>query len=195
MNRSARRGDGHLPRSDSPTLLLPRYSHEAAFLPSLDLLPWRHLDDLTKIHNRDTVRHVLDDREIMTDEEQRQAKFPLQILKQIHDLRLDGDVERRDRLVADDQVRLRRERPCDADALALSALEFVRPSVQRITRQVHGVHQRGDFRIKLRGRFGEAEIADRLGQNIAHAQPRTKARERVLKYHLHASADRTQPVG
>ena len=116
-----------------------------------DLLPWRHLDDLAEIHDRDTVRHVLDDREIMTDEEQRQAKFPLQILKQIHDLRLDGDVERRDRLVTDDQVRLRRERPCDADALALSALEFVRPSVQRITRQVHGVHQRGDFRIKLRG--------------------------------------------
>ena len=107
------------------------------------------LDDLAKIHDRDTVCHVLDDREIMTDEEQRQAKFPH--LKQIDDLRLDGDVERRDRLVADDQVRLRRERPCDADALALSALEFVRPSVQRITRQVHGVHQRGDFRIKLRG--------------------------------------------
>ena len=142
-------------------------------MPSLDLLPWRHLDDLAEIHDRDTVRHVLDNREIMTDEEQRQAKFPH--LKQIDDLRLDGDVERRDRLVADDQVRLRRERPCDADALALSALEFVRPSVQRITRQAHGIHQRDDLRIKLCGRSGEAEIADRLGQNIAHAQPRTKA--------------------
>src|SRR5262249_60387772 len=59
---------------------------------SEDLLPWRHLDDLAEIHDRDTVRHVLDDREIMTDEEQRQAKFPLQILKQVDDLRLDGDV-------------------------------------------------------------------------------------------------------
>src|SRR5882757_2703738 len=86
-----------------------------------DLLPGRHLDDLAEIHDGDTVRHVLDDRQIVADEEQREAELPLQILQQVYDLRLDGDVESRDRLVADDQFGFRRKCPCDADALALTA--------------------------------------------------------------------------
>src|SRR5260370_14413471 len=32
-----------------------------------DLLPRRHLDDLAEIHHGNTVRHVLDNREIMAD--------------------------------------------------------------------------------------------------------------------------------
>ncbi len=69
----------------------------------------------------DTVRHVLDDRQIVADEQQREAELLLQVLQQVDDLRLDRDVERRDRLVADDQFGLRRECPGDADALALTA--------------------------------------------------------------------------
>ena len=46
--------------------------------------------------------------------------------EQIDDLRLDRDVERRDRLVADDQLRLAGQRAGDADALALAAGELVR---------------------------------------------------------------------
>src|SRR5260370_22585911 len=57
-----------------------------------DLLPWRHLDDLAEIHHADTVRHVLDDREIVADEEQREAELLLQVLPQVDDLRLDRDV-------------------------------------------------------------------------------------------------------
>jgi len=34
-----------------------------------DLLPTRHLDDLAEIHDGDTVRHVLDDRQIVADEQ------------------------------------------------------------------------------------------------------------------------------
>ena len=40
--------------------------------------------------------------------------------------RLDGDVERRDRLVGDDQLRAERERGRDADALAQAAAQLVR---------------------------------------------------------------------
>src|ERR1700682_2554657 len=54
-----------------------------------DLLPGRHLDDLAEIHDCDTVRHVLDDRQIVADEEQREAELLLQILQQVYDLRLD----------------------------------------------------------------------------------------------------------
>jgi hypothetical protein len=46
---------------------------------------------------------VLDNVEIVGNKEVRQAKFLLQILKQIDDLGLDRDVKSRDRLIADDE--------------------------------------------------------------------------------------------
>src|SRR3954447_10762660 len=46
-----------------------------------DLLPWRHLDDLAEIHDGNTVRHVLDDSQIVADEEQRETELALQILQ------------------------------------------------------------------------------------------------------------------
>src|SRR5690242_16696335 len=64
-----------------------------------DLTLRRHLDNLAQIHHRNAVSDVLDDRQIMTDEEQREAELPLQILQQVDDLRLDRDVERGDRFV------------------------------------------------------------------------------------------------
>jgi hypothetical protein len=53
----------------------------------------------------------------------------LQVHQQVDDLRLDGHVERADRLVADDQLRLEHQRARDADALALAAGELVRVAV------------------------------------------------------------------
>ena len=71
---------------------------------------------------------VLHNGQVVADEQQRQAELVLQVRQQVDDLRLDRDVERGDRLVADDQVRPGRERAGDADALALAAGEFVRDS-------------------------------------------------------------------
>ena len=67
--------------------------------------PVGELDDLAEIHHRDAMRQVLDDRKVMADEQQREAEFVLQVGQQVDDLRLDGNVERGNRLVADDQVR------------------------------------------------------------------------------------------
>ncbi len=78
---------------------------------------------------------MLDDREVVADEQQRQAELVLQIGQQVDDLRLHRHVERRDRLVADDQVGARRQRARDADALALPAGELVRIAADRVARQ------------------------------------------------------------
>ena len=60
---------------------------------------------------------------------ERQPELALQVAQQVEDLRLDRDVERGDRLVGDDHLRLQRERARDADALALAARELVRVAV------------------------------------------------------------------
>ena len=97
--------------------------------PRVELLGRRQLDELPEVHHRDPVAHVADDAEIVGDEEIRQLELVLELLEQVDHLRLDRDVERRHRLVGDDQLRPQRERARDADPLALAAGELVREAV------------------------------------------------------------------
>ena len=53
-------------------------------------------------------------------------------MQEVEDLRAHRDVERRDRLVADDQRRVGRERPRDRDALALAARELQRAPLAEV---------------------------------------------------------------
>ncbi len=57
----------------------------------------RDLDDAAEVHHRDARRDVLDDREVVRDEEVREAEAALQVLQQVDDLRLHRHVERRHR--------------------------------------------------------------------------------------------------
>ena len=87
----------------------------------IDIIGVREFNDSPEVHDRDAVGDVLHDREIMRDEQVAEPHLPLQIEKQVQDLALDGDIERGDRLVADDQTRLECDRPGDADPLPLAA--------------------------------------------------------------------------
>ncbi len=81
---------------------------------------------LAQIHHHHTAADVLHHRQIMRDEQIRDAVRLLQILKQVHDLRLHRNVQRAHRFVANDELRLDRQRAGDADALPLTAAEFMR---------------------------------------------------------------------
>src|SRR5206468_2550174 len=56
------------------------------------------LDEAAEIHDADAVRHLVDHRQIVRDEQVGQAEFALEILHQVEDLRLYRNVERRRRL-------------------------------------------------------------------------------------------------
>src|SRR5918995_1459321 len=79
------------------------------------------LHDLAQIHHGHPVRDVLDHGEVVGYEDVGQVEFPLEVLQQVDDLRLDRDVECADRLVADDQARVERDGPRDPDPLPLAA--------------------------------------------------------------------------
>ncbi len=53
----------------------------------------------------------------------------------VDDLRLNRDVERGNGLIADDEFRIDRERPCDADTLPLTAGKFVRITIRVVRLQ------------------------------------------------------------
>src|SRR6266700_3638871 len=84
------------------------------------------LDDASEIHHRYARAEPADHPEIVTDKHEGEATARLQFLQQQQDLRLHRHIERRYRLVRDEQLRLQRERAGNADALALSAGEFMR---------------------------------------------------------------------
>ena len=65
----------------------------------------------------------------MGDEDVRQSELALQLLEQIDDLGLNRDVERRDRLVADDHLWVECHAPGNADPLPLTARELMRVAV------------------------------------------------------------------
>ena len=115
----------------------------------VDLVLRPDLDDLAEVHHGDAVGDVAHDREIVRDEDVRQPEVALQRLEQVHDLRADRDVERRHRLVEDDQLRIERERARDADALPLAAGELVREAVRVLGRETDGAQQLVDALLAL----------------------------------------------
>src|SRR6185437_13772159 len=106
-------------------------------------------------------------------------------------LGLDRHDERRYRLVAHDQARPERQRPCDADALPLAAGELVRIVLHLIRPQSDLFEQLGDPRALLAA-GSDAVDAERLADNIAGSHPWIERGERVLEDDLHGAPDRTQ---
>src|SRR5438876_295323 len=137
----------------------------------VNLLARATFDDPAEVHDRHPVAHVLDHPEIVGDEQQREPELPLQVVQQVQYLGLDGDVERRHRLVRDDEARADRERARDPDALALAAAELVWIAVRRVGRQA----DEGEKLVDARA--AEEPAADREALvHVADLDQRSEAR-------------------
>src|SRR5439155_15914619 len=86
----------------------------------------RSLDDFPEVHDYHAAAHMFDHGKIMGDEQKRDSTRLLQILKQIDDLGLHGNIQRADRLIANHKFRFDRQAACDADPLPLTAAKLVR---------------------------------------------------------------------
>ena len=113
------------------------------------------LDDLARVHDRDAVRELEQQRQVVRDEEHREAEVALERLDLLQDLPLHDDVERGRRLVEDDELRIERERHCDDHALAHSARQLVRVCAHETlvhadeVEQLAGAHDRAVLRDVL----------------------------------------------
>ena len=120
----------------------------------------------------------------MRDEEHRHAVLDLQLLDEGQDLRLDRHVERRRRLVGDEEARAAGQRHGDHDALEHAARQLVRivAIAARGRRDAHPVHQ--SDRLAPRLRAPEPAVPhDRLGDLVARLEDRVEARHRLLEDH------------
>ena len=146
------------------------------------------LDDRPAIEHVDALDDLAHDREIVGDEEVAHPELVAQRREEVEDLRLHGDVERRDGLVADEQARLDRQRAGDRDALPLAARQR-----DGLARGVFGRQSDGAQEIRhlpadaTSARLGHEH---RLLQRRADRAHRVERRVRILEDDLHAATHR-----
>ena len=109
-----------------------------------DAFRFTGLNDFPLIHHDDAVREVADHAEVVGDENHGQVEVLAKAFEEIEDLGLDGDIERGDRLIGDDELGLRGEGAGDGDTLALAAGEFVGVLFLEAGVETDGFHQSGD---------------------------------------------------
>src|SRR5260221_1695808 len=157
--------------------------------PREELVDRRGLDDLAGIHDGDAVGDRGDDAEIMGDEDHRHAIGGFELGEEREDLRLDGDVERRRRLVGEQQLGAAGEGHGDHHALPHAAGELMRVVGEALPR-------RGDLDLieqLERGGIGLAAahvamIVQRLGDLEADGEHRVERGHRLLEDHRDAVA-------
>ena len=84
------------------------------------------LDDLAGVHHGHLVDHLRHDAEVVGDQEDRHPELLAEVLHQLEDLGLHGDVERRRGLVGDQELGVAAQRHPDHHALAHAAGHLVR---------------------------------------------------------------------
>ena len=138
----------------------------------------------TQVHHRHAIGYVAHHRQIVGDEQQRQAQRLLELVEQVHHLRLHRHVQRRDGFVADHELRFQHQCPGDADALPLPAGELVRIARHVVRVQPHPAQPLADLLADVRS--GQAAVQlQPLADDLADGHARVQGRVRVLEDHLH----------
>ena len=147
------------------------------------------LDDLALGHDADPVGDLADNAEVMRDEQKRHAALGFQAGEQLQYLRLHGHIERRRRLVGDQQLRLVGERHGDHDALALAAGQLVRIGGEPLFRVADADLREKFQRAGARRLFAHAlmQFQDFADLVLDHMQ-RIERGHRLLEDHRHIIA-------
>ncbi len=148
------------------------------------------LDDAATLHHGDLIGRLCRHRKIMRDEQHAQAMLLAQVAQQAKNLRLHGDVERRRRLVRDEQARLVDHRHRNQDALSL-------PTGKLVGIVAHAPLRIGQRDLPQRLQHAVADLgasergmmhAHRLGNLLADGHGGVQRRHRLLKDHADVSA-------
>ena len=146
------------------------------------------LDDPPRVEDRDVVGDRAEDAEVVRDEDHREAVLTAKPIEEPEDSGLNGDVQRRRRLVRDQQLRPGGESAGDRNALAHPARELVR-EIKRplgigkahLAEELLGARER----CTLRRPF---VVADVLGELSPDGHHRVERRQWVLEDHRELAA-------
>jgi len=137
-----------------------------------------------QIEHQHPIAQVAHGWQIVRDEQQRQVHLLLRGFEQRGDLRLDRDVQCRERLIANDELGLDDQGARDADTLGLTAGELVRVALQVLRFQTHALeHRRGGAAPLCAAELGPEHL-QRLAQDRADLHAWIERGGAVLENHL-----------
>ena len=150
-----------------------------------DLVDRPRLDDLPRVHDGHAVGHARHDTEVVRHKHGRRPKPLLHLAQQVEDLRLNRHVERRCRLVGEENRRRAREGDGHDGALAHAAGEVVRAELHALLRSVDAdkAHQLQHPLPHGRARKPRRVDAHGLGDLAADRHRRVERGHGILKHH------------
>src|SRR5699024_2473339 len=152
-----------------------------------DLLGEAQLHLAALAHHADRVADLPDDGEVVGDEQVCQAQFLLQLVEQLQNAGLHGDVQRGYGLVENQQFRFQDQRAGDGHALALPAGELPGTTAGQRLGQADLIQYLGDLRADLRSRE-RTEVSQRLGDRRTDGLAWVQRAIGVLVDHLQPTA-------
>ena len=141
------------------------------------------------VHHQGVVGHLGHHAQVVGDDDDRGVELLLEVLEQVEDLRLDGHVQRRGRLVGDQHGRVVDQPHRDHRALPHAAGELVRVVVDPAVRLRDAdpvEHLDGAAPGRALGRVRVHPVG--LDDLRAHREVGVQRRERVLEDHRHVAA-------
>ena len=150
------------------------------------------LNDVAVLHHRHAVGKAAHQVQVMGDEQHRHAGLALQIAEQLQHLRAQRHIQRRGRLIGQQQLGAAGQRHGQHGALALPTRELVRPGLRALRRlrdaggrqQLNGLRPGGFHRQPL------LEL-QHLGNLLANAHQGVERGHGLLKDHGHIAATHT----
>ena len=152
-------------------------------------------DDVAGVHDRDPVRLLGDQREVVGDQHHRHVVLGAQAAQQRHDLRLHRDVQRGGGFVGDQHAGIQRHRHRDQEALPHAAGELVRVGVQPGLglRDADARHQFDGLALGFLGLHALVD-PERLGELGTDGVERVERGERVLEHDRQLGARQLAPL-
>ncbi len=148
---------------------------------------WGNFHDFAEIHHSDAVADVLHDREVVGDKEVGQSEIALEVLHKIDNLGLDRDVESGHRFIAYEKAGIERQCARNADALPLTAGEFVRIALGVLPREPHPF-KKLERAARALGASADAVDVERLADGVNDFSARVQGTVGVLENHLEVDA-------
>ena len=143
---------------------------------------------MPQIHHADIIADMADNCKVMRHKQVCDSGFSLNFFKKVNDLCLNRHIQRRDRLVTDDKLRIARQRACNAKPLALTAAHLMREAMAHRRIKIDGIQQFIDPVYDFLFSMTLSIRANGFLENRKHGIARIQRAIRILKNQLNLSA-------
>ena len=148
-----------------------------------NILAWNGLHNMSQIHNCDLMGKRADQSQIMTNKDHTDVLFFLQTHQKLDNRFLYGNVQRRGRLVADQNLRLQGKSSGNTDSLTLSATHVMGITVCKILRKLNHAKKLSCLCVSFAS-FDLFVVHQRLCKNVPNFHFGVKGCKGILENHL-----------